>query len=214
MIFDNFVLATSNGKGELLESRTKSFSVANKIEAKDAVSVALDIRGFVSTEEGGSVAILVQAGGETTLVDLSKAIEAATSKPRDPEDPLYLAAKESSKMAGFTVNSRPKESEDYFIRVPVKLAKGQPLQATVLLLVDRLPESGSGALVTVDSIDITVKADTAPKKKSEYTDKKESSEKKDPPAKKESTKSEDEDESSPKKNTETKPDSKKPSDEE
>lgn len=214
MLFDNFVLATSNGKGELLESRTKSFSVANKIEGKDAVSVALDIRGFVSIQEGGSAAIIVQAGGETTLVDLSKAIEAATSKPRDPEDALYLAAKESSKAAGFTVNSRPKESDDFFVRVPAKLAKGQPLQATVLLLVDRLPESGSGALITVDSIDITVKADPAPKKKSEYSDKKESSEKKDPPAKKESTKSEDDEESSSKKNTEKKPDSKKPADEE
>ena len=138
------------------------------------------------------------------------------SKPRDPEDSLYLAAKESSKAAGFTVSSRSKGSEDYFVRVPVKLAKGQPLQATVLLLVDRLPETGSWALVTVDSIDITVKADSAPKKKSEKSadtetsekkttetsDKKESSEKKDSPAKKESTKSEDGEKSSSKKNTE------------
>ena len=150
------------------------------------------------------------------------------SKPRDPEDSLYLAAKESSKAAGFTVSSRSKGSEDYFVRVPVKLAKGQPLQATVLLLVDRLPETGSWALVTVDSIDITVKADSAPKKKSEKSadtetsekkttetsDKKESSEKKDSPAKKESTKSEDGEKSSSKKNTERKPDSKKPSDDE
>ena len=80
IMFDNFVLATSNGKGELLESRTKSFSVANKIEGKDAVSVALDIRGFVSVQEGGSAVIIVQAGGETTLVDLSKAIEAAKAE--------------------------------------------------------------------------------------------------------------------------------------
>jgi acylphosphatase len=211
MMFDNFVLATSNGKGELLESRTKSFSVANKIESKDAVSVALDVRGFVFTEDGGSVAILVQAGGETTLVDFSKAIEAATSKPRDPEDALYLAAKEISKAAGLTVNSRPNESEDYFVRVPVKLAKGEPLQATVLLLVDRLPEAASGAMVTVDTIDISVNSDPAPKKKNEDSDKEESTEKKDPPTKKERTKSENDEKSSSRKSTEKKSETKKPS---
>ena len=224
MIFDNFVLATSGGKGDVLESRTKSFSVANKIESKDAVSVVLDVRGFVSTQEGGSVAIIVQAGGETTLVDLGKAIAAAKSKPRDAEDKLYLAAMESSKEAAFTVSSRPKESDDYFVRIPAKLVKGQPLQATVLLMVDRLPESGSEALVTVDSIDISFKAEPAPKKKTEKpadtekseqkttesSDKKESSAKKDSLAKKESTKSEDAEKSSSKKNTERKPDSKKP----
>lgn len=54
MLSDNFVLATSGGKGDLLESRTKSFSIANKVEAKDAVSVTWNIRGFVSTQENSS----------------------------------------------------------------------------------------------------------------------------------------------------------------
>lgn len=197
MLFDNFVLTTSNGKGELLESRTRSFSIANKIESKDAVSVTLDIRGFVSTAEAGSAALIVKAGGEMTLVDLDKAIAAATSKMRDAQDATYVAAIESSKAAGFTVSSRPKESEDYMIRIPTKLAKGQPLQATVLLMVDRLPDSGSIAMITVDSIDITVKADSAPKKKTEQpaetakAEKKatESAEEKVPAAKKDSRKS-------------------------
>lgn len=216
MLFDNFVLTTSNGKGDLLESRTKSFSVANKIEAKDGVSVALDIRGFVSTEEDGSAALIVQAGGETTVVDLAKAIDAAKAKPREPEEALYVAAKESSKAAGFSVDSRPRESDEYFIRIPAKLAKGQPLQATVLLLVDRLPESGSGAMITVDTIDISVKADSGTKKKTEQpaastkVEKKatEASEKNESASKSESSKPAADEKSSTAKPTEKKSDAK------
>lgn len=212
LLFDNFVLSTSNGKGDLVESRTKSFSVANKIESKDAVSVTIDIRGFVSTAEAGSAALVVQAGGETTVVDIEKAITAATSKPRDTEVATYVAAVESSKAAGFTVSSRPKESEDYMIRIPVKLAKGQPLQATVLLLVDRLPETGSMAMITVDSIDTTIKADSAPKKKTEQpaetakADKKrtESAEEKVPAAKKDSKKPDGDEKVASEKSTEKK----------
>lgn len=59
--------------------------------------MTLDIRGFVSTQENGSAALIVQAGGKTILVDLSKAIEAATSNPRNAEDSVYAGAKESKK---------------------------------------------------------------------------------------------------------------------
>ncbi len=165
MLFDNFAIASSDGKGGLLESRTKSFSLANKIEAKDSISVFLDIRGYVSAANGGKATLIIQIGDETTLVDLKKSIAAAASKPRNLEDPLYVAVQQSAKAAGFSTGGGPKGSEDYMVRVPAKLQKGQPLQSTVLLLVDRLPNAGSSAIITVDSIDVSVKAAPAEKQK-------------------------------------------------
>ncbi len=163
LIFDNFVLGTATGKGDLVNADTKSFSVTNKIEAKDGVTVWLDIRGFVSTQDGGSAAVLVHAGGETTLVDLEKAAASGASKARKEDDALYVQAKSSAESAGFKVNSRPKGGQDFYARVSASLAKGEPLQATVVTLVDRLQNADSQALITVDSIDVSVKAAPAPK---------------------------------------------------
>jgi len=165
MLFDNFVLASSDGKGGLVESRTKSFSLANRIEAKDSVTVVLDIRGYISAAAGGKANLIVQIGDETTLVDLDKSIAAAASKSRNLEDALYVAVQQNAKAAGFTAGSGPKGSEDYMARISSKLQKGQPLQATVLLMVNRLPNAGSTAVITVDSIDVSVKASPAEKQK-------------------------------------------------
>lgn len=214
MLFDNFVLSSSDGKGSLLEARTKSFSVSNKLEAKDAVSATIDVRGFVSLQEGGSAAVIVHAGGETTLVDLSKAIAAATSKANDPESELLVKAKELAKSAGFTVDARPKESNDFQARVTAKFAKGQPLQATVILLVDRLPAADSEALITVDSVDIEVKgapvdkADKAEKKADEPKREKKSSDKKSDDKKKASEKDDADKEGDKRDNTKAVEDSK------
>lgn len=165
MIFDNFSLATASGKASLVTAQTKSFSISNPLESKGDVVATLDVRGFLDVQDGGSAAVIVHAGGETTVVDLKKAVAAETAKPRKTEDVLYSAAKENADAAGFRETTRSSGGENYLARVNVDLAKGQALQATVLLLVDRVPATGSGALITVDSLDIAVKA--APKAKSE-----------------------------------------------
>ena len=58
---------------------------------------------------------------------------------------------------GFTVDGRPKTSDDFFVEVRRSVATGKALQTTVSLLVDRLPgDDGSGAVLYVDSIDFEV----------------------------------------------------------
>lgn len=163
LIFDNFTLSTAAGKGELVNARTKSFSVTNEIEAKDAVTVALDIRGFVSTEQNASAAVVVHAGGETTLVDMAKAVSTGATKARKEDDAVYTLARTSADSADFSEVARSKSSENFYARVTTTLAKGQPLQATLVLLVDRLQAAGSQALITIDSIDVSVKPAPVPK---------------------------------------------------
>ena len=163
LMFDNFVLATASGKGEMVSAETKTFSVTSQLESDGAVTATLDIRGFVSVSEGGSAALVVHAGGETTVVDLKKAIAASVTKMRKPEEPLYLQAKETAEAAGYKVSGQPKGSENYMARISGTFAKDQPLQATVILLVDRLTAASSSAMITVDTIDIGVKAAPADK---------------------------------------------------
>ncbi len=163
LLFDNFVLATASGKGEIVSAQTKTFSVTNQLESTGGVTATLDIRGFVSVSEGGSAALIVHAGGETTVVDLKKAIGASAAKMRKPDEPLFVQAKEAAEAAGLKVNGQPKGSEDYVARISATFAKGQPLQATVILLVDRLTAASSGAMITVDSMDIGIKSSPADK---------------------------------------------------
>jgi hypothetical protein len=163
LMFDNFVLATASGKGEMVSAETKTFSVTSQLESDGAVTATLDIRGFVSVSEGGSAALVVHAGGETTVVDLKKAIAASVTKMRKPEEPLYLQAKETAEAAGYKVSGQPRGSENYMARISGTFAKDQPLQATVILLVDRLTAASSSAMITVDTIDIGVKAAPADK---------------------------------------------------
>ena len=156
MLFDNFVLATEPGRGQVVEAKTRTLTFGNVIEAKSDVSVNLDLRGFVSTVANGSAALIVMAGGETTAVDLQKAIE--SKKTIEEADPVRKSAAEKATAAGFTVSAQPKGSDDFYARVPVKVAEGQPLQVTVVLIVDRQPTADSQALITIDSIDLSVKA--------------------------------------------------------
>lgn len=156
MLFDNFVLATETGRGQVVEAKTRTLTFGNVIEAKSDVSVNLDLRGFVSTVANGSAALIVMAGGETTAVDLQKAIE--SKKAIEEADPVRKSAAERATAAGFTVSAQPKGSDDFYARVPVRVAEGQPLQVTVVLIVDRQPTADSQALITIDSIDLAVKA--------------------------------------------------------
>ncbi|GEM_PF-1872810 len=163
LMFDNFVLGTASGKGELVSAETKTFSVTNQLDSDGGVTATLDIRGFVSVSEGGSAALVVHAGGETTVVDLKKAIAASATKMRKPEEPLYVQAKEAAEAAGLKVSGQPKGSENYLARISGTFEKGQPLQATVIVIVDRLTAASSSAMITVDTIDIGVKASPADK---------------------------------------------------
>lgn len=178
MIFDNFVLSTETGRGQIIEAKTRTFTFGNAIEAKSDVAVTLDIRGFVSTVAGGSAALVIMAGGETTAVDLQKATEA--NKAADESNPVRKSASDKATTAGFTLSAQPKGSDSFFARVPVKVAEGQPLQVTVVLIVDRQPTADSQALLTIDSIDLGIKAvakSDKTEKKSTKADKTEKSDK-------------------------------------
>jgi len=163
MMFDNFSLATASGKAPLVTAQTKPFSISNSLESKGDAVATLDVRGFVDVQDGGSAALIIHAGGETTVVDLKKAVTAETTKPRKTEDALYTAAKENAETAGFRNTIKSAGGANFYARVSVDIAKGQAMQATMLLLVDRVPATGSSAMITVDSLDIAVKAAPRPK---------------------------------------------------
>lgn len=158
MIFDNFVTGTETGRGGLPSVETKKFTYVLCPVSTKEVSVVQQIRGYVSTQGSGSVALVIHAGGETMLVDLTKAI-AAAGKGEKPSSETHKKAQLLFKDSGLTVSARPKESNDFFIEFQRKVPAGVPLQTTVGVLVDRLPgDDGSGATLHVDSIDFQVTA--------------------------------------------------------
>jgi hypothetical protein len=115
------------------------------------------VRGFVSHQGSGSAAFVIHAGGKTTVVDLKEAIGNAQSSPRDPKSEVWRQVQKKAQEQGFELESQPDQSSDFLTTFDTSVAAGQPLQVTILLLVDRLPgEDDSGALLTVDSIDFEI----------------------------------------------------------
>lgn len=165
LVFENFVLSTDSGRGEVVEAKTRSLTFGNVIDAKADAIVTLDLRGYVSTVAGGSAALVVMSGGETTLVDLQKAIESNAAKEKEVSS--RKSAAEKAEAAGLAVTARPKNSELFFARVPVQVPKGQSLQVTCVLIVDRQQGADSHSMITIDSIDMALKAAPTKGEKSE-----------------------------------------------
>lgn len=159
MLFDNLLIDTEIGRATVPSVGTKKFVYVLQPKHDKEVSVTQMIRGFVSTQGSGSAALIVHAGGITTTVDLSKAIEAAKNGGKRVNEELWKQAQTLAKEQGFTDDPRPDKSDDFLVEIKSHVPAGQPLQTTILLLVDRLPgEDGSGALLVIDSIDFVVSA--------------------------------------------------------
>jgi len=160
MIFDNFLLGTGTGKVILPSSDVKRFSYVLQPESTNEAVVTQHFRGFVAVQGTASAALLIQSGGNSTLVDLSAAIKSAKTGGKSPQDDLHQQARKTAAEQGFTVSGRPEKANDYFVEVKTKVAAGKPLQTTILLLVDRLKEDdGSGAVLFVDSVDFRVEGE-------------------------------------------------------
>ena len=157
MVFDNFVAATEIGRGSLPSVQTKTLTYALEPVSDKGVEVVQQIRGFVNSQGSGSASLVIHSGGETTLVDLAKAIAASKAGGKANQNTLHEAARKKGTDDGFTVDGRPKTSDEFFVEVRRSVATGKALQTTVSLLVDRLPgDDGSGAVLYIDSIDFEV----------------------------------------------------------
>jgi hypothetical protein len=159
LMFDNFVVATEIGQASLPSVSTKKFSYVLQIDNDKETCVVQHIRGFVSTQGSGSAALMIQSAGKTITVELDKAIEAAKkgAKKRDGERLRKLQKVAADE--GFTADERPVRSDDFFVEVKSTVPAGKPLQTTCLLLVDRLTgDDGSGALLTIGTIDFEINA--------------------------------------------------------
>ena len=158
MIFDNFGVGTEIGRGRLPSVETIKFTYVLTPVSKSEVSVTQQIRGFVSTQGSGSASLVIHSAGETTLVDLSKAI-AAAGRGEKSLTQTHKEAKILFDDSGLTVSGRPTESKDFLVEFHRKVGAGIPLQTTVGVLVDRLPgDDGSSAMMQVDSVDFHVTA--------------------------------------------------------
>jgi hypothetical protein len=159
MLFDNFDISTDVAKPTEPDVRMKSFTYVRQIESTMDSHVDQDFRGFVHRNGTASAVMIVHSGGKTTVVDLKQAIEDSKSNAVNSEKEPRNTASQLADESGFDCNKPDGESDDFYVRISSLVPKGQPLQTTVILLVDRVKgDDDSGALVVVDSIDSVVKA--------------------------------------------------------
>ena len=165
MVFDNFVITTEIGRGSPPSVASKKLTYALQTESTTEASVKTIIRGFVATQGSGSAALLIHAGGKSTLVDWDKATAGAKATPRDANSKTWKGALARAKEEGLTVGDRPDRSSDFLAVIDTPVPAGQPLQTTVFLLVDRLVGNDSDAFLSIDSIDFVISPAEASKTK-------------------------------------------------
>lgn len=157
-IFDNLSVETEVGQGGLPSVSEKKFAYVLSVDAENDAAVTQDFRGYVSTAVSGSACLVVHASGQSTTVDLNEAIAAAKrqsgSKPSETSKQARLLAEKQ----GFNLQSPADTSEEFFFSITSQVAKGAPLQTTLVLIADRLPgDDGSSGLLVIDTIDCAVK---------------------------------------------------------
>jgi hypothetical protein len=159
MIFDNFVTDTEIGRGSLPSVASKKLTYALQTESTGDATVKQIFRGFIATQGTGSAALVVHAGGKSTLVDWDKAIADAKATPRKADSKEWKAAVKRAQDEGFTVGQRPERADDFLLVIDTPVAAGKPLQTHIFMLVDRLVGNDDGAAhLSVDSIDFVISA--------------------------------------------------------
>ena len=158
MIFDNFDVETDIGRTTSPDISMRTFTFVRKIDSTSDSCVELGFRGFVSRSGAASASMIVHTGGKTTVVDLKKAIKTAKENTIDLNCPVRKKAQEAADESEF--DDFEGEADDFAVFIAARVPKGQTLQTTVILLVERTKEGDeeSGATLAVDSIDSEVEA--------------------------------------------------------
>ena len=139
MIFDNFQVATATSKPAQPDIQLKTFTYVRNIESTEDACLEQDFRGYVSRDGLAGASMIVRTGGKTWVVDLDKAIKNANDDPSESEED------EEDEFEG---------ADDFLVTISTAIPKGQSLQTTVILLVDRIQgDDESGALLVLDTID-------------------------------------------------------------
>jgi hypothetical protein len=145
VLFDSLLTAAGGRSGPAVGTTTHT--VACRLEGNDKpVCIVQDIRGFASASEKANVALVVHAGGKTTVIDLVK----ARVKDNAPLDPKKVKKREDRKnVLG--------EGFNFEYRMEVTVPANSDYQVTFFLVAERHgKDENDGAMVQVDSLDFVI----------------------------------------------------------
>lgn len=166
MMFDNFLITTDSGKPVEPDVRMKTFSFEFGVESESDACVHLYFQGFVARQGSSSTAMIVHAGGKTTVVDLKQSIAEANKDVVTRNEPTRAQAKAAAADEGFDDSKPDGEFDDFLAHVSTLAPKGESsLLVTVILLVDRVKGAAiPEAYLSIDTIDAEVLPDVKPSK--------------------------------------------------
>ncbi len=149
-LFDNLQVGTNVLKDmPLVVTRTATVDLPISGNTMP-LQIQEDIRGYVFSQPGAGASLVIRSCGQTTVVDLASAKADAKKFPR----PATSA----------TAKRRPKGVDldsDFYYRFVGTLPANARAQVTFYLLVDKDQDqaNGPGALLAVDSLDVTISTD-------------------------------------------------------
>jgi hypothetical protein len=143
VLFSSLYIGTNPGKGApLVVTKTATLNVP-MIDNDQDLPITYDVRGFVMADKGTHTALVLQACGSTTLVNLNRATKEAkssvTPKPKhDLKKPVGTA-------------------KDFYVRIRRTLPSKSSHNVTIFMLVEKdIDDPKASAALWLDSIDLSL----------------------------------------------------------
>ncbi|MDZ4686937.1 MAG: hypothetical protein SH850_17825 [Planctomycetaceae bacterium] len=133
-----------------MKTRTATVSLPLQDATQD-VRINYQLRGYVATEKGTRVALVVHVGDTTQVIDVTKA---ATAKPAALSERLESTRKEAAKSAA-TKRPQPVD-DDFFFQFSTLVPAGNTHKVTMFLLAERDGTDAARAYLQVDTLDCEI----------------------------------------------------------
>lgn len=161
VLFRNLYAVVGGPKGSLVNTRTATVTLPIDNKEKE-IRASFDVRGFVSVHGKARAALIVQAAGKTTVIDLKKD---RTKEPEKGEAVKQAKERAKAQLKDTPTPDKPAQAYDFSHRIEGTIPAGGNCQVTFFLLTERDAEADEmSSYLAVDSLDVETAKPTPAKK--------------------------------------------------
>ena len=114
--------------------------------------VSVDVRGYVTADEGSNASLVMQAAGRTFLIDLEASQDpsrSALGTDLRPESQKHLRRFRAAAPAGM-------EGTDFYHRLVLDISLESDLTVSFVLIAEKQTKASQGAFLVIDSLDVEI----------------------------------------------------------
>ncbi|QEF98300.1 Immune inhibitor A precursor [Stieleria maiorica] len=146
--------------GDAAEVKHATFVLPLK-DASENATVAIQVRGYYSTDDGSVGRVILSANGSASIIDPKASAAPQASRAMEPDAKGAKQANHRATAERIRRGNNPKPSnvtgDDFFYESSTSLVVDEKLPITIVLQTERLTSDSVGAYLVIDSIDVEIK---------------------------------------------------------